>query len=71
MIDYAITSLNVLYWAVVAIWLWLWLTTDLATTGNSIWFVVAALALMIPYHLLRRKRNKLQSRAKELQDTPK
>ncbi|MBT2567303.1 hypothetical protein J7I84_12510 [Arthrobacter sp. ISL-85] len=60
-IDYAITALNVLYWIVVAVWVWLMFTDDTATV-NGMWFVGAALAVMIPYHLLKRRRRNLQEK---------
>jgi hypothetical protein len=63
MIDYAITALLVLYLITMATWAWTIFTVGPATVDNT-WFIVAALAVMIPYHLLRRKR-----RAKELQHT--
>jgi hypothetical protein len=69
MIDYAITALLVLYVMVLVTWGWMIFTTGPATVDNT-WFIVAALAVMIPYHLLRRKRDKLRRGAKELQDTP-
>lgn len=66
-IDYAITALNVLYWAALVIWGWFLLTTDLATK-NNMWIVLPIFAVMIPYHLLRRKRDRIRSRS--LQRTP-
>lgn len=68
MIDYAINALLITYVAVMAIWLGFMLTGDLALIDNT-GFGMVVLALMIPYHLLRRKRNRLEARAKELQDT--
>lgn len=60
MIDYSITALSVLYWAMMAVWAWFLFTTDLATKNNT-WIMLAIFALMIPYHLFRHKRKKLQA----------
>jgi hypothetical protein len=45
----------------VTVWVWLMLFGSTATV-NGVWFVAAALAVMIPYHLLKRRRRKLQEK---------
>lgn len=61
-LDYAVTALLVLSWAILLIWGWLLLTTDLATR-NNMWITLVLFAVVIPYHLLKRKRDKLRAKA--------
>jgi len=62
MIDHTITGLNVLYWTVMAAWLVVLVTDNDRLSGwGSAGFVGTALGAAIGWHLLRRKKRKLQA----------
>lgn len=62
MIDHAITALNVFYWTVMAAWLVVLVTDNDRLTGwGSAGFMGIALVAALGWHLLRRRRKKLQA----------